>query len=42
MCHYYIPHLMINTFNYFAQKQSRVVITNSRPRLPENELSVLL
>lgn len=30
-------HLIISTFNYFAQRQCRAVIANSSPRMPETE-----
>lgn len=42
MCHYYIPHRIINTFNYFAQRQSRVVTANSRPNRLRLNLSLPL
>lgn len=40
MCHYYI--ITISTFNYFAQRQSRVVTANSRPNCLRLNLSLPL
>lgn len=42
MCHYYIPHHVTSTFNYFAQRQSRVVTANSGPNCLRLNLSLPL